>query len=83
MLKTKAVMQEVEVRGFEEKVGKSGNKYLVVKVDDMQGDRSEILDRDLSRAEYYKRGTVGDLVIKLDIGKYSNVEIVDFKIKEK
>ena len=80
MIKTLAIIKNAEVRGVEKKRSKKGNDYLVVKIDDETGERSELMDKDISREEYYKRGTVGDFTIKLDISKFANVEVKDFKI---
>lgn len=80
MVKTNVVAHNMEVRGCEKKTSAKGNEYLVIRCDDEQGNRSEFMDKDLSREEYYKRGTVGDITLKLDIGKFSNIEVKDFKI---
>ena len=83
MVKTTVIAHNIEVRGCEKKTSKAGNDYLVVRCDDETGNRSDFMDKDMEREQYYKRGTVGDLTLKLDIGKYANVEIIDFKITGK
>jgi len=83
MVQTNVVAHNIEVRGCERKTSKAGNDYLVIHCDDEQGKRSDFMDKDLERESYYKRGTVGDLTLKLDIGKYSNIEVVDFKVTGK
>lgn len=80
MIKTIATIENIEVRGCEKKTSKAGKDYLIIHVDDEQGNRSDFMDRDLEREEFYKRGTVGNLKVRLDIGKYSNIEVLDFKI---
>ncbi len=83
MVKTNVIAHNIEVRGCEKKTSKAGNDYLVVHCDDEQGNRSDFMDKDMEREQYYKRGTVGDLTLKLDIGKFANVEIIDFKMTGK
>lgn len=83
MVQTNVVAHNIEIRGCEKKTSAKGNEYLIVHCDDEHGKRSDFMDKDLEREQYYKRGTIGDLTLKLDIGKYSNIEIIDFKITEK
>ncbi len=80
MVKTNVIAKNIEVRGCERKTSKAGNDYLVVHCDDEQGRRSDFMDKDMEREKYYKRGTIGDMTLALDIGKYANVEVIDFKI---
>ena len=81
MFKSKVVMEDVEIRGFEERTSKKTNKeYLIVKVDDQCGDRSEIIDYNLERKPIYKRGMTGNLTVKIDIGKFANVEVINFEV---
>lgn len=77
-------MEDVEIRGFEEHTSKKTEKeYLIVKVDDQSGDRSEVIDYDSKRKPLYKRGTTGNLTLKIDIGKYANVEVLNFEVTPK
>lgn len=83
MIKTNAIVKNVEIRGCQKKKSQKGVDYLVILCDDEQGNRSEFMDKDLEREPYYKRGAVGDFTLKLNIGKYANVEVIDFQITEK
>lgn len=83
MIKTNAIVKNIEIRGCEKKTSAKGKDYLIISCDDEQGKRSEFMDRDLEREQFYKRGTIGDFTLKLDIGKYANVEVIDFQITEK
>lgn len=80
----KAVVQRATIRGCEEMTNKAGGKYLLVHYDtetDFNG--SELVDKDMERAPYYKRGAVMDLYIEITIGKYTNIRIIDAReIKE-
>ena len=67
MIDIKVKLENAEVRGIEEKTSKAGNTYLIVNVDDERGKRSELLDYDTDRKQYYKRGTFGDSLIRFSI----------------
>lgn len=75
----KAVVANVNIRGCEQKQGKNGD-YLLVRFEDTTGKPLEMVDRDVTRKDYYKRDTQGSLVINIDVGKYTNLTIVDFVI---
>lgn len=79
MINIIVTLKNAEVRGVERKTSSKGNEYLVVRVDDERGERSELLDRDLDNEQYYKRGTFGDFLLHVSIAKYANCEIKQFK----
>lgn len=82
MIDIKVKLENAEVRGIEEKTSSKGNQYLLVRVDDERGERSELLDHDLTRKQFYKRGVFGDFLLHISIAKYSKCEIEDFKIRK-
>lgn len=77
----KAKINNVCIRGCEPKEGKGG-KYLLVRFEDSTGKANELVDKDMSRQPYYQRDTKGDLDIDIQIGKWTNIRIVDFHISE-
>lgn len=78
MIDIKVKLENAEVRGVEEKTSQKGNNYLIINVDDERGKRSELLDYNLERKDYYKRGTYGDFLLHIEVGKYPKVTIEDF-----
>ena len=83
MFKATLIASDIEIRGCEEKHSdKSGRDYLLVRFDDETGFVSDVVDKDLSRKAFYKRGTTGDLYIKINVGKFTTLEVKDFKIRE-
>ena len=82
MIDIKVKLENAEVRGIEEKTRKAGNTYLLVNVDDERGKRSELLDYDTERKQYYKRGVYGDFLLHVEIGKYSKCVVEDFTLKQ-
>ena len=82
MIDIKVKLENAEVRGIEEETSKAGNTYLVVNVDDERGKRSELLDYDTERKQYYKRGVYGDFLLHVEIGKYSKCVVEDFTLKQ-
>ena len=72
-------LKNAEVRGVERKTSNKGNEYLVVRIDDERGERSELLDRDVDNEQYYKRGTFGDFLLHVSIAKYAKCEIKQFR----
>lgn len=82
MIDIKVKLENAEVRGIEEKTSQKGNQYLIINVDDERGKRSELLDYNLERKDYYKRGAFGDFQLHIEIGKYSKCVIEDFKLRE-
>ena len=68
-MKVKAL---VEVRGREQGTNKKGEDYILVRVEDPEtGEPMEIIDKDMSRLDTYKRGKMTNLTLNLkDSGKY-------------
>lgn len=78
----RVTMINAEIRGHEIKTNKNNEPYVLVRVEDETGKAEELCDKDTSRAEYYKRGTIGDITLDISIGKFTTVRIIDFKIKQ-
>lgn len=81
----KAVINNAEIRGVERKVNKKGEYYLLVRYEeDETGNSITIVDKELNRQEYYKKGTIMNLYINIDIGKqFTNIRIIDARIVNK
>ena len=82
MIDIKVKLENAEGRGIEEKTSQKGNNYLIINVDDERGKRSELLDYNLERKDYYKRGVYGDFLLHIEIGKYSKCVVEDFTLKQ-
>lgn len=76
----KAKIENINIRGCEPKENKKGEPYLLVRFEDEYGKASELVDKDMSRQPYYKRNTDGTLIIDIELGRYTSIRIVDFKI---
>ena len=79
MINIIVTLKNAEVRGVERKTSSKGNEYLVVRVDDERGERSELLDRDLDNEQYYKRGTFGDFLLHITMAKFAKCEVKQFR----
>ena len=79
MIDINVTLKNAEVRGVERKTSNKGNEYLVVRIDDERGERSELLDRDVDNEKYYKRGTFGDFLLHITIAKYAKCEVKQFR----
>lgn len=76
----KAMIKNLEVRGYEEKESQKGNKYLIVRAEDTTGKLYEFYEPDYERKEYYKRGQEVNMTI--DLTQYKGnwqVNIVDIE----
>lgn len=77
-----AKVENLEIRGHEVKSGKNG-EYVIVRFDAENGDRLEFVDRDSERFEFYKRGKVCDLWLKVtNTAKYTNFTISEMRYRE-
>ena len=74
--------ENLEIRGKEKKTSSKGNEYLIVRVEDETGKLNELYDPNLDNFEYYEKGKIADFYIKLELGRYTNISVADFKIKE-
>lgn len=76
------IIPDIEIRGHEVKTSKKdGKPYMVVRYEDQTGKSFEILDRDMDREQFYKRGTLGSFYAEVDIGRnFSSVRVSEFKI---
>lgn len=79
MINIIVTLKNAEVRGVERKTSSKGNEYLIVRVDDERGERSELLDRDLDNEQYYKRGTFGDFLLHITMAKFAKCEVKQFR----
>lgn len=82
-MQTKVKLENVEIRGCERRISKKedAREYLLVRFEDETGKPLEIVDRDIEREQYYKRGTIGDIYADLNIGKnFTTIAVIDFKI---
>lgn len=82
-MKFTAKIENIEARGYEEKTSKTtGQPYLLVRFEDEAGRVLEFADRDPARKDYYKRGTVGDLLIDIDNGRtWTNFNVRSWTVK--
>ena len=69
--------EPMEIRGKEKKTSKQGNEYLVVRAEDEAGKLYELCDKHIDNFDAYKKGLECKLKLNLDIGKYTNIEILD------
>lgn len=77
-----AKVENLEIRGKEIKDGKNG-KYAVVRFDNEAGDRLEFVDRDEDRFDYYKRGQLCDVWLRItNTAKYTNFVVSEMKYRE-
>lgn len=77
-----ATVKDIEIRGHEVKHStKTDKDYIIVRFEDETGAAQELVDRDMEREAYYTRGTVGDLTVSIRTGKFTSIEIKDFKVK--
>ena len=77
-----AKIENLEIRGKEIRDGKNG-KYAIVKFDDTAGNRLEFIDRDTERFDFYERGKLCDLWLKVtDTAKYTNFAISEMRYRE-
>lgn len=77
-----AKVENLEIRGKEIRQGKSGD-YALVRFDNEAGDRLEFIDRNAERFDYYKRGKVCNILLKVtDTAKYTNFTICDMEYQE-
>jgi len=80
-MKFKTKIENLEIRGKEEKKGKNGDMYLVVKFDDEAGERLEFIDRDADRFRFYKRGEFCDIMLYVNSTRdFTNFTIIDMTI---
>lgn len=77
-----AKVEGLEIRGHEVREGKAG-KYALVKFDNEAGDRLEFIDRDEERFDYYERGKICDIWLRItNTVKYTNFTISEMKLKQ-
>lgn len=72
----------MEVRGKETKTSKTGNDYIIVRAEDETGKTVELCDKDMTRLDYYKKGVQGYFSLLINLGRYTNIEIKDFRIQD-
>lgn len=77
------IAKDLEIRGKEKKISnKTNREYLIIRVEDETGKSTELLDWNVENYDRYKRGTIANFELNLDIGKYINISIKDFTITE-
>lgn len=77
----KALIKNANIRGHEVKVNSKGGQYILVRYEEETGAPMTLVDKDLSRADCYKRDNTMDLYIDIDQGRnFTNIRIIDAKI---
>lgn len=80
MLNLNCEVHNVNIRGCEARKNKNGGEYLLVRFDDETGKAHELVDKDMSRQPYYKRGVDMTLYINIDQGqRFTTIRIIDAK----
>lgn len=78
----KLFARNIEIRGCEiKKSTKTGNEYIMVRVEDETGQRGEFIDRAIDNAQYYTRGTIADFVLEYQTGKYTSLSVLQVQTK--
>jgi hypothetical protein len=76
----KAVIHKANIRGHEVKTNQKGGQYVLVRYEDETGKSETLVDKDLSRADYYVRDKNMDLYIDIDQGRnFTTIRIVEAK----
>lgn len=80
-MKFKAMVNDLEFRGLEEKESKKdGSKYMIVKFDDESAERLEFIDRDMDNKSFYKRGDYYNVLLEINnTQSYTNIKITNVK----
>lgn len=78
MFEMNLVAKNVEIRGKEKKLSQQGKEYLIVRVEDEAGRSSELYDPNVGNDGLYLKGTTGDFLLNVKIGKYSKVTVNNF-----
>lgn len=74
----KATIQNALIRGHEVKTNKAGGKYVLIRYEDETGKPETVVDKDLSRADYYVRDKVMNIFIDIDQGRnFTNIRVID------
>lgn len=74
----RATVRNANIRGVERKTNQKGGEYLLVRYEDETGKPETVVDKDMGRQVLYGRDVVGDIVISIDIGKYTTIRVMDF-----
>ena len=76
----KAVICNALIRGHEVKTNAQGGQYVLVRYEDETGKAETIVDKEISRAEFYTRDKTMDLYIDIDQGrKFTTIRVIDAK----
>ena len=74
----KAVIHNANIRGHEVKTNKNGGQYALVRYEDETGKQETLVDKDMSRVDYYVRDKNMDLYIDIDQGRnFTTIRIID------
>lgn len=74
----KAVIHNANIRGHEVKTNKNGGQYVLVRYEDETGKQETLVDKDMSRVDYYVRDKNMDLYIDIDQGRnFTTIRIID------
>lgn len=74
----KAVIHNANIRGHEVKTNKNGGQYVLVRYEEETGKPETLVDKDMSRVDYYVRDKKMDLYIDIDQGRnFTTIRIID------
>lgn len=72
----------LEIRNCEERLSKkTGNPYLIIRVEDDYGEWLNLIDRNIENKKYYTKGTYADFVLDITIRKeFSCISVIDITV---
>lgn len=72
-------MLNVNIRGFESRTNKSGDPYLLIRVEDSTGAACDLVDKTMAHKDLCIRDTDADITLDISVGKYTTIRVIDIK----
>ena len=74
---------DLEVRAAEVKTStKTGNQYILLRVEDEHGSWGNLIDRNMDHAPYYTKGVFADFTLEyIHTQTYASLSVIDVTLK--
>ena len=69
--------ETLEIQKKKKKTSKKDKEYIVVRAEDEAGKLYELCDKDVTNFDAYKKGLECKMKLDIEIGKYTNISIVE------
>ena len=72
-------MLDANIRGCESRTNKSGDPYLLIRVEDSTGEACNLVDKTMAHKDLCTRDTDANISLDISVGKFTTIRVTDIQ----